>query len=398
MAPVAAQEPRRPAWWLAGLFMAMMANGTDEFVIAGVLPDISADLAVCAAATGQLITVFAVCFALGAPLLALLTDQLPRRAVLVAALVVFAGANAAAALAPGYWWLMCARVLAALAAALVAAESFAMAAGAAPEGKQGRYLSVVTAGLTVALFTGVPIGTFLGGAYGWRSTFWLLAAVGVAVAVLLGAIAPQIPGSQPAPLAERLAPLRSRPVARLVGTIFLCGSGGLMFYSYLGPITTEFAGGSYQLRGLVLLLVGVVGVGAVFLGGRVTDVWGPRSARLVVIGGHGVALLALAAFAFTGTRSALIFAVLVALWSLFAWALNPPMQASILTAAPDAAMTALALNISGLYLGTGVAAALGGIVLSLWGVTYIPLVAGLLLLAALGLASMPAAKPPPPTP
>lgn len=193
MPPSATQQSRRPAWWLAGLFMAMLANGTDEFVIAGVLPDIAADLvAVSAAAAGQLITVFAVTFALGAPLLALVTDHLPRRAVIVGALVVFAMANAAAVLAPGYWPLMGARVAAALAAALVASASFAMAAGAAPEGKQGRYLSVVTAGLTVALFTGVPLGTLLGGAYGWRATFWLLAAVGATVALVLAATAPQL--------------------------------------------------------------------------------------------------------------------------------------------------------------------------------------------------------------
>lgn len=386
MSSPATQQSRGPAWWLAGLFLAMLAIGTDEFVIAGVLPEISSDLAVSAAATGQLITVFAVVFALGAPLLALVTDQLPRRVLIVSALVVFAVANAAAALAPGYWPLLGARVLAALAAALIASASFAMAAGAAPAGKQGRNLSVVTAGLTVALFTGVPLGTLLGGAFGWRATFWLLAAVGTTMAVVLAAIAPQIAGSPPAPLADRLAPLRRGSVARMVATIFLCASGGLMFYSYLGPITAEFAGAGYPLRSFILLLVGVVGVGAVLLGGRITDAWGPRPARLVVIGGHSAALLGLAAFTLTGSRSIVAFAVLVALWSLFAWALNPPMQGSILAAAPDAAMTALALNITGLYLGTAVAAALGGLVLSVWNAAVIPLVAGLFLLAALALA------------
>lgn len=236
--------PAQP-WWLAGLFLALLVNGTDEFVIAGVLPDISVDLGVSAAATGLLITAYAVAFAMGAPLLALATDQLPRRTVTVTGLGVFTAANAAAALAPGYGWLIGARVLAALAAALVASASFGIAAGAAPEGKQGRYLSVVTAGLTVALFTGVPVGTYLGGAYGWRTTFWLIAAVGATVAIILAATAPQIPGSRPAPLAQRVAPLRHGPVARLVGTVFLCGAGGLMFYSYLAPLTTTLAGGGY---------------------------------------------------------------------------------------------------------------------------------------------------------
>lgn len=132
--------------WLALLFLALLATGTDEFVIAGVLPDISADLGVSASAAGQLITVFAVAFAVGAPLLALVTDSYPRRRVLVSALVVFAVANAAAALAPGYWFLLAARVLVALGAGLAASASFGVAAGGAPPDRQGRYLSVVTAG------------------------------------------------------------------------------------------------------------------------------------------------------------------------------------------------------------------------------------------------------------
>lgn len=114
---------------------------------------------------------------------------------------------------------------------------------------------------------------------------------------------------------------------------------------------------------------------------------GSRPARLTVLGGQAAALLAIAAFAFTNTRNVAVFAVLVAVWSLFAWALNPPMQASILTAAPAAGMTAMALNISGLYLGTGVAAALGGVILSVSRIAYLPLVAGLLVLAALALGS-----------
>ncbi len=94
---------------------------------------------------------------------------------------------------------------------------------------------MVTAGLTLALFTGVPVGTWLGGAYDWRATFWPLAAVGSRGGGGLAGTAPQLPGEHPAPLGERLVPLHDPAVARLVGTMFLCGSGGLIFYSYLGP-------------------------------------------------------------------------------------------------------------------------------------------------------------------
>lgn len=371
--------------WLAMLFLAMLAVGTDEFVIAGVLPEIADDLEVSAAAAGQLVTVFAVVYAIGAPTLALVTNRLPRRALIVASLLVFAAANAGAALAPGYWLLMAARIVAALAAATVAAASFTTAAGAAPEGRQGRYLGVVTAGLTVALFTGVPLGTWLAGAVGWRTTFWLLTVVGAVVAAGLLASAPRIAAGEPSSLTERLAPLRDRSILRLLAVTFVAASGGLMFYTYLGPFTAQVADGSYQLRTLALLTVGIAGVGAVLLAGRVTDARGPGPTLKLVLGGHAAALLALAALAFSGPDSPTLLLAAITSWSVFAWGLNPPIQGSLLTAAPQAGMTALALNISALYLGTGVAGALGGAVTALTDTRYVPLAGGLLLLGSLAL-------------
>lgn len=373
--------------WLVVLFAALYATGTDELVIAGVLPGVAADLHVSVGVAGQLVTAFAVAYALGTPLLAVLTERFSRRGVLLVGLIVFASANAGSALASGYLVLLAARVVTALAAGAVTSAAFATAAAGAPEGRQGRFLSVVTAGMTVALLSGVPAGTWLAGAQDWRATFWLLAGLGICVAVGVMVTAPDIPGGESASLASRLGPLRGLPVARLVAATFLCGSGGMMFYNYLAPVTAALAGGSYQLLSLVLLVVGVVGIGGVFLGGRSTDAWGLRRARQLAIGGHGVALLLVAVFALSGTRSVAAFAVLVAVWSVFAWALNPPMQASVLAAAPQAGTTAMALNISALYLGTGVAGVLGGAIVDLAPVGFVPLAGGALLLIALVFAS-----------
>ncbi|MGH3327408.1 MAG: MFS transporter [Streptomycetales bacterium] len=382
---------RRLPVWLFVLFAALLATGTDELVIAGLLPAVAADLNVSVGAAGQLVTVFAVAYALGTPLLAVLTDRFDRRHVLIVALLVFVTANVGAAVAPGYAALLGARLVAALAAGAVTSAGFATAAAAAPPNRQGRYLSVVTAGMTVALFTGVPVGTWLAGALTWRAAFWLIAAVGLCVAIGVLATAPRIAGGDSASLRERLAPLQSRGVARLVGVTFLCGSGGLMFYSYLGPVSAELADGSYQVLSLMLLVVGVAGIGGVVLGGRSTDGWGARPALLFIIAGHAAALLVLAGFALSGIRNVAALAVLVAIWSVFAWGLNPPLQVSMLAAAPQAGMAAMSLVISGMYLGTGVAGALGGVLIEVASVTYLPLAAGVLLLLALGLASTPPA-------
>lgn len=334
-------------------------------------------------------TGFAFAFALGAPVLAVWLDRYPRRLVLFGGLAVFVLANIGCALAPDLTTLLVLRIIAGLSAAAVSTTAFATAAEGAPEGKQGTYLSVVTAGLTVALFTGVPVGAWIAGALSWRSTFVLIAIVAALAALIALMTMPRLPGGKPGTLGQKLAPLRNTGVLRMVVAIFLCGTGGLMFYTYLGPITLHTLGTDTALP-ILLLVVGLVGVVSALIGGRLTDSYGPRRARLAILGGHALALALVATLVFIGAPIWL-FGIGVGIWSIFAWALNPPMQASTIAAAPDAAMTAVSLNISGLYLGTAVAGALGGLTLDHLGASAIP-VAGVIALAAAWLVAAPQIK------
>lgn len=379
----------RSPFWLAALFIAMLALGTDEFVIAGVLNTVAADLDVTAGTAGQLVTAFAFAFALGAPVLAVWLDRFPRRLVLSSGLAVFVLANLGCSIAPDMTTLLILRIVAGLSAAAVSTTAFAAAAQGAPEGKQGTYLSVVTAGLTVALFTGVPVGTWIAGSLSWRSTFVLIAIVAAIAAVIALATMPHLPGAAPGTLSQRLAPLRNPGVMRMVAAIFLCGTGGLMFYTYLGPITLNALGTDTVLP-VLLLIIGLVGVVSALLGGRLTDKYGPRRARLAILFGHAIALGLIAVLVALGV-SVWLFGVAVAIWSVFAWALNPPMQASTIAAAPDTPMTAVSLNISGLYLGTAVAGALGGLTLQNLGAPAIPVVGSIALVAG-WLVAMPSVR------
>ena len=378
--------------WVYVLFVTLLATATDEFIIvAGVLPAVAADLGVSVAAAGQLVTAFAVVYAVGAPTLAVVFERFPRRTVMVSAMVVFVLANAAAAVAPGYWWLMAARIVAALCAAVVTAAAFATAAVGAPSGSQGRYLGVVTAGMTAALFTGVPVGSWMGGAFDWRAAFWLIAAVGAVAVVGLLATAPAVAGGVPMPLRARLSPLRDAGVLRIVAVTFFAASGGLMFYTYLSAYTAQVTSDSYALLSFLLLLVGVAGLAGALLAGRMADAWGPRRSLQLVIGGHAITLALATALAFSEISSPYLLAVVIGCWSVFAWGLNPPVQGSILAAAgPESGMTALALNISGLYLGTAAAAAIGGAVVDAVGIQYVPLVATAMMLLSFLLTLLPA--------
>ncbi|RKS09340.1 putative MFS family arabinose efflux permease [Nocardiopsis sp. Huas11] len=386
----------RPPLWLLILFLVLLATATDEFVIAGVLPLIAADLGVSVAATGQLVTVFALVYALGAPTMAVACERLPRRAVMVGGLAVFVAANVVAALAPDYWTLLGTRAVAALAAAVVTAAAFATAAAGAPRGHEGRYLSVVTAGMTVALITGVPLGAWIGGLAGWRATFLVIAGVGLIAALGLLASAPKVPGAAPAPLRARLAPLANRAVLRCVLVTFLAGGGGLMFYSYLSVYAARVSSDSSALLTALLAVVGVAGLAGALLSGRWSDSMGPQRALAAVVGGHALALGLLAALVFTGLGHTVLLGALIALWAVFAWGLTPPVQGSVLAAAgPATGMTALALNIAALYLGAGAGGALGGLVIGTVGVALLPVAATSLMLASFLLTIGPARANPP---
>src|SRR5699024_4267214 len=164
--------------WLLALFTTSFAIGTDDMVVAGLLPEIADEFDTSEAVAGQLVTAFSLTYALGAPLMALATARFDRRRVLLAVHGVFITANVAACVAPTYELLLALRVVAALAAATISPLAYGLTAELAEPDRRGRYLGVVTAGLTVSLIVGVPIGTWIGGFVGWRQSFLLVAGLG----------------------------------------------------------------------------------------------------------------------------------------------------------------------------------------------------------------------------
>ncbi|WP_231619101.1 MFS transporter, partial [Nonomuraea sp. SBT364] len=215
---------RVPGWLLA-LTFTTFAFATDDYVIAGVLPAISDGLGVSEAAGGQLVTAFSLAFALTAPVASVVTASWPRRRLIVGALLLFTAVNWVSALVTSYPVLMGLRVLAAVAAAAVVPAAYAIAASLAPEGRQGRYLALVMGGLTGSLMLGVPIGTWVGGAFGWQATFVLGGLLGLASLAAVHRTLPdvrepalaKVPGGQAdggLPEAREPAPARARASGR----------------------------------------------------------------------------------------------------------------------------------------------------------------------------------------
>lgn len=375
---------RRPPLWLLSLFLLAFATGTDDMVIAGILPVIAGDLHVSVAVSGQLVTVFALVYALSAPLTAIVTARLPRRTVLLAAAAVFIAANLGATVAPTYPALLVARIVAALAAATASPAAIAVASAAAPPGRQGRFLAILMAGLTTSLVVGVPIGSWLGGVLGWRATMLFVAVIAVSAGTGMYLTLPHLPGAAAHRLRERLAPLRRPATALALLAMVPGGAGGMMCYVYI----TEIVGRLGNVHGAqvapLITVIGLSGIAGTLLAGRAIDALGPTRALALFAGGTFAALLAVALLGTAGGHypAVLVWVVYVP-WGVAAWGFGAPAQAWLLRRGGEAANELLALNNSTMFLGFSLAGGIGGAALSTGGPLAIPVAAAASMLLSL---------------
>ncbi|WGP07833.1 MFS transporter [Bacillus subtilis] len=355
--------------WLPGLLLTTFVIGTDDFIIAGILPEIAADFEVSEAAAGQLVTVFSLVYAAAAPVMAVATARLPRKRLIVGGLAVFALINAATVFAPSYAVLIGLRVAAALVAATISPAAFAIAGTLAPAGRTGRAIGTVAAGLTVSLVIGVPLGSSIGGAFGWRATF-ILVAVLTALAVAVTALTlPRMPEMPVIGVRERLVLLRRPAILTCVIGTIIGATSGLMPYIFIAPIIGDLSTAERSLIPVAIGLYGLAGAAGTVIGGLLNDRWGTDRAvigLLVVVLGSMIAMMTVG-LVFDGVAPFWLLAGLIVVWGVSGWGYNPPMNARALQLAGAAGTEAIALNTSGLYIGIALAGAIGGGALNLAG-------------------------------
>ncbi len=359
--------------------------GVTEFVIMGLLLDVSADLGVSISAAGMLISGYALGVVVGAPLLGAITGRWSKKTLLIALMVVFTAGNLACALAPDYWTLMAARVLTAFAHASFFGVGSVVATGLVPANKKASAIAVMFTGLTVANILGVPFGTWLGQAYGWRSTFWAVTLVGViAIAVIALLVPRDKPSSgQVESSGSALAVLGRRAVQLGLLTTVLSWVGVFAGFTYIAPILTEITGFSEAAVSPILMVFGGGLIVGNILGGRLAD------KRLVPTLLGSLVALALVLFAMTfAIHSQVLAVVTIGLFGAAAFATVAPLQIWVLQKAEGAGQgLASSFNIAAFNLGNAIGAWLGGFVIDHGpGLGAITWVAGLVPLAALAVA------------
>jgi len=374
---------------LWALTLSAFAIGTTEFVIVGLIPTIASSLGVSVPSAGLLVSLYALGVAVAAPVLTALTARVPRKALLLGLMALFTVGNLVAWMAPGYEALMAARVLTGLAHGVFFSIGSTIATSLVPKEKAASAIAIMFTGLTVALVTGVPLGTWIGQMWGWQSTFLAVSLLGVVAFIGSWMLVPHdIAGSKPASLLTQAAVLK-KPRLLLVYAITALGYGGsFIAFTYLAPILQEITGFSASTVSLVMLVYGVsVAFGNIW-GGKLADKKGPIRALQIVF-----ALLALVLFVLTFTASNPWLAVLTVLaWGAFAFGNVPGLQVYVVQQAerhaPQAVDVASGLNIAAFNVGIALGAWGGGLIVSHLGLMATPWIGAIVVLAALGLTSL----------
>lgn len=361
------------------LALSAFAIGTTEFVIMGLLPDVAADLGVSIPGAGWLVTGYALGVAVGAPFMAMATARFPRKAALLALMGIFILGNLLCAVAANYELLMLARVVTALCHGAFFGIGSVVAASLVPENRKASAVALMFTGLTLANVLGVPLGTALGQAAGWRSTFWAVTLIGVAALIGLWRVLPNRHDEEKADMRSELAALNGAGLWLALSTTVLFSAAVFCIFTYVAPLLGEVTGVSPRGVTLSLLLIGLGLTLGNVIGGRLAD-WKLAQTLMGVF-----VALAVASTALSWTSVALIpTEITLLLWATAAFAAVPALQVNVVAFGAGAPNLVSTLNIGAFNVGNALGAWVGGLVIDQGlGLTRVPLAAAVLAILAL---------------
>lgn len=369
---------------LLALTLSAFAIGTTEFVIVGLVPTIATDLAVSLPSAGLLVSLYALGVAVGAPVLTAATSRFNRKWVLLALMTLFIIGNLLAWQAPGYGSLIAARILTGLAHGVFFSIGSTIATSLVTKDREASAIAIMFTGLTVALVTGVPLGTWIGQHLGWRTTFLVVSMLGVVALIGSALLIPRdLKRAAPASLAQQMRVL-THPRLLLVYIITILGYGGTFTaFTFLAPILEQVSGFDSSAVALIMLVYGAsVAVGNLY-GGRLADRFGATGALSWIFTGLAAILVVLTFSA--GHAIAAVATILI--WGAFAFGNVPGLQVYVVQLAeryvPEAVDVASGLNIAAFNIGIALGSVIGGQVVEHLQLTDTAWIGALIVLGAL---------------
>lgn len=354
----AATHPAGPRSGLQILIMTVAAFVivTTEYLIVGLLPALARDFGISIAAAGQLVTLFAFTVMLFGPPLTARLSHLDRKKLFTFILLVFAGSNLLAALAPNIWVLALARFIPALLLPVFWGTASETAGQLVGPGNSGKAVSQVYLGISAALVFGIPLGTLAADAMGWRGTFWILAAMSLLLAVLIQLCMPHLPAPEQRHGEGQTVILKDRRFIAHVALSTLAFTAMFTAYTYLADTLERLAGVPANQVGWWLMGFGAVGMVGNHIGGRMVD-RSPLGSTVFFLALLGVAMLAAVPAA---AHPVWLVAALVG-WGVAYTALFPICQVRVMQAGTKAKALAGTINVSAANGGTGLGAIFGGL-------------------------------------
>ncbi len=366
---------------LLALAVAAFWIGTSEFIIVGLLPNLATSFGVTIPQAGRLVTVYALTVTIGSPVVAMLVGRWNRKTALLALLGIFVAGNAACASAPTYATLMAARVLTALCHGAFFGIASIVAATAVPPERRSQAITIMFSGLTLANVMGVPAGTALGQAFGWRAAFVALLPIGLLATAGIWALVPKQKPEEMRLRHELRAVLR--PGVQLVLAMSTISSVALfVVFTYIAPILERVTRMTEHTVTWVLVVFGVGITLGTLGGGRLGD-W--RQMPLILAGFGLLTVL-------YGVMPAVMvggwgMTAMVFVWGVVSFGTGAPMQSRIVDQARGAPNLASTLNQGAFNLGNALGASLGGLVLTMgYGYRRLPIVAAVVAAVGLGVA------------
>ncbi|MET8767797.1 MFS transporter [Streptomyces sp. NPDC004658] len=367
---------------LAALCASVFVVGTSEYLVAGMLPEIGSDLQVSQGTAGQAVTAYALGVVIGGPVVTMATARLPRKGLALGLMLLFAAGSAISALAPTFGVLLAGRVISSLSHAAFLALALVTATSVVPEHRTGSAIATVASGFTVATLLGVPLGSLLGQAAGWRAPFAVLTALTLTAVALLALVLPR----QQAPttrVRDELRVVTRKPVLLAIATTAVGFSGVAVVFTYIAPLLTRVAGFSPAAVSALLLAYGAGSFLGNLAAGKLTD----KSMSATVRGVFGGLTGVLAAMPFAAAwQPTAVLAVLVL--GLLATATIAPLQGLILHHAGAAPTLAVSVNVGAFNLGAAVGSALGGLLVAAGALRWTGLAGAVLSLAGLALTHL----------
>ncbi|MGO7043989.1 MFS transporter [Rhizobium johnstonii] len=366
------------------LALSSFAIGTTEFVIMGLLPEVAADLSVSIPQAGWLVTGYALAVAIGAPVMAISTAKLKRRTALIALMAFFIAGNLLCALASDYWVLMIARVVTALCHGAFFGIGSVVAAGLVAEDRKARAVALMFTGLTLANVLGVPLGTAIGQAYGWRATFGVVTIIGIVTISGLIAILPRDKQQENGSILREIAALRNGGLWLALSTTVFFAASMFALFTYIAPLLRDVTGVSPEGVTWTLFLIGLGLTIGNLVGGKLAD-W-----RLGATLAGVFAAIAITSIAFSYTSRFFIPAeITLFLWAMASFAAVPALQVGVVGFGKDAPNLVSTINIGAFNTGNALGAWVGGLVIDAgFDLTRVPLAAALMALIGLGVTAL----------